>query len=154
MPPLKGSDLDQAHADTSARKAAGPEGWRPEELWDWPAPALELLANFLNKIEQGHSWPRALMQWRQVHLSKPNKPAGEFGGLRPISMFIECGQPQEFASSALVAELAREVYSALLEPLAELEVAQRSHQEISGMLAPQTFPKPSTSCTAPCLSGP
>ena len=141
MPPLSGSDLKRTLAHQRG-KAAGPEGWRPEELWNWPAPALDLLAAFLNKIERGHSWPKALMQWRQVHLSKPNKPAGELGSLRPNSIGAAV---YRLWSATRIRQLGpwllrrfpnqvhgglpgRGVHSALLEPLAELEAAQRSPQ--------------------------
>ena len=141
MPPLSGSDLKRTLARQKG-KAAGPEGWRPEELWSWPAPALDLLAAFLNKVEQGSSWPRALRQWRQVHLSKPGKPAGELGSLRPISIgsavyrmwsatrIRQLGPwlRRRFPNQVHGALPGRGVHSALLEPLAEIEVAQRSPQ--------------------------
>ncbi|CAE7344986.1 Pol [Symbiodinium natans] len=141
MPPLSGSDLKRTLSRQKG-KAAGPEGWRPEELWSWPAPALDLLAAFLNKVEQGSSWPRALRQWRQVHLSKPNKPAGELGSLRPISIGSAVYRTwsatrirqlgpwlrRRFPDQVHGALPGRGVHTALLEPLAEIEAAQWSSQ--------------------------
>ena len=85
MPPLHGEDLKQT-LTRQRGKAPGPEGWRPEELWHWPGPALDLLAGFLNKIEEGSSWPKALRQWRQIHMNKPGKAPGVLENLRPISI--------------------------------------------------------------------
>ena len=139
MPPLKAEDLKRTLARQRG-KAPGPEGWRPEELWHWPGPALDLLAGFLNAIEEGRNWPRALRQWRQVHLNKPGKSPGVLENLRPISIGAAV---YRLWSATRIRQLgpwlrhrlpnqvhgglpARGVHTALLEPLAELEVAQRA----------------------------
>ena len=103
-------------------------------------PRSRPLAGFLNAIEEGRNWPRALRQWRQVHLNKPGKPPGVLENLRPISIeprFTDYGPLPGSDSWDLGFDIgsltkcmaglpARGVPTALLEPLAELEVAQRA----------------------------
>ena len=131
MPPLHGEDLKRTLARQRG-KAPGPEGWRPEELWHRPGPALELLAGFLNKIEEGGNWPKALRQWNQIHLCKPGKTAGVLEILRPISIgaavygLWRVRQLGPWLRRRLPNQVhgglpGRGVHTALLESLAELD---------------------------------
>ena len=111
-----------------------------ESFWRQHWPSSDLLADFLNKIEEGSSWPKALRQWRQIHMNKPGKAPGVLENLRPISVGAAV---YRLWSATRVCQLgpwlrrrfpnqvhgglpARGVRAALLSFLAELEVAQRT----------------------------
>ena len=83
LPPLTG---DQLKSRVRKRKhSAGPGGWKPSELMHAPD-AFQAIAEELNAIEQGRTWPEALLPWNQTHAQKPHKEMGVLDSMRPISV--------------------------------------------------------------------
>ena len=86
LPPLTGWDLRNM-ASKKKKKAAGPDGWKCEEIASLPLPMLDLFAKYINQIEQGlHGWPEPLKCWRQVLIPKPGKDHSSLDNWRPISV--------------------------------------------------------------------
>lgn len=74
-------------ASKKRKKAAGPDGWKCEEIASLPLPMLDLFAKYINQIEQGlHGWPEPLKCWRQVLIPKPGKDHSSLDNWRPISV--------------------------------------------------------------------
>ena len=139
LPPVSREDLLRVLRKQKS-KAAGPDGWWPQELLSWPVQALDHLACILNAVEEGASWPVPLTQWRQVHVAKPGKPPGALDSLRPISVGAAAYRAWSAVRTRQVGKWivrhlpdsvhgglpGRGVHTALLEPLVELEQNQRN----------------------------
>ena len=118
------------------KTAAGPDAWAPSELQHLPAAALAEAARLLEAAEETAQWPTSLLQWRQVAIPKPGRPAGALDSLRPISVafyrawsHIRMKQLGSWIAQNLPRELhggirKKGVHSALILPLANLEKAQ------------------------------
>ena len=96
--------------------------------------AFQAIAEELNAIEQGRTWPEALLPWNQTHAQKPHKEMGVLDSMRPISVApiiyrswsVRVRQLREHIAHMVPAEQhgaihKRGVHTALLRMLAFLE---------------------------------
>ena len=71
LPPITGAQLmERCHIDGSS--AASLDGWENSEFFLLPLSALNLLADFLNKVETLGKWPEILC--RQNNLPLQSRP--------------------------------------------------------------------------------
>ena len=152
LPPITSWDLRNM-ASQKQKKAAGPDGWRGEEIANLPLPMLDLFADYFNQIEQGlQDWPAPLKCWRQVLIPKPGKDHSSLDNWRPISVgsvfyrvwsAIRVHQLQKKLSQLAGTDThggvaKRGVHTALTEPLCELQRTQSL--QANGILMAQIRP--------------
>ena len=138
VPPITSWDL-RRFALLKQNKAAGPDGWRCEEIAVLPLPLLDLFADFFNKIEHGQrEWPVPLTCWKQVLIPKPGKDHSSLDNWRPISIgsafyriwsAVRVNHLQskilDMAGSDVHGGVhGRGTHTALIEPLCELQRSQ------------------------------
>eukprot|EP00969_Alexandrium_andersonii_P187095 8267599-Alexandrium_andersonii.AAC.1 len=70
VPPITASDVEECFAEAGP-SAGGPDHWRPAELRLISRQACQALADMLNSIESGASWPDALRVARVAIVEKP-----------------------------------------------------------------------------------
>ena len=66
---LTGADLHKAAADAK-ESGAGGDQWGPVDLKKWSPLAFDILAEMLNAIEEGATWPKQMQNARAAFMSK------------------------------------------------------------------------------------
>eukprot|EP00969_Alexandrium_andersonii_P168810 7460738-Alexandrium_andersonii.AAC.1 len=79
LPPITG-DAVRRSFEKAGDSAPGPDAWTNAELRGLPNIAYELIAIMYSLIEQGASWPRAVLESKSAFI-----PKGEAQDLHPLS---------------------------------------------------------------------